>query len=242
MPLYLTASCSKRSPRAHIMALPHHKGRAYITLITRASYLPGVITLAYTLKKHRSEYPLVVLHPPNLHKSASKALELESTSSNIILRQCDLLHPPEGNNVQLVWSRFEDTWTKLRVFEVLDYDTLCFLDADMIVLGNMDFVFSAANILPLDHIAATHDCTCNIGNVPGAPTDWNRENCTLTRLAHHGTATHPQQPNPDHPEPYHSFNSGMFLFHRAETSAPKSSTSSTPQTNSAPSNTRTKTS
>ena len=49
---------------------------AYSTLITRASYLPGVIILAHTLKKH-SNYPLVVLYTPTLNGDGKRALELE---------------------------------------------------------------------------------------------------------------------------------------------------------------------
>jgi inositol 3-alpha-galactosyltransferase len=37
---------------------------AWVTLVTRASYLPRALLLAHSLKKHQSEYPLVILTTP----------------------------------------------------------------------------------------------------------------------------------------------------------------------------------
>ena len=73
------------------MAGPQEK-YAYTTLITRASYLSGVIILAHTLKKY-SQYPLIVYYTNGLSKDAVKALELEAPKTNLILKKCDLLLP-----------------------------------------------------------------------------------------------------------------------------------------------------
>lgn len=54
------------------------KRAAYATLLTRATYLPGVITLAFTLAKQSSTYPLLVLVTESLPSSAFRALELEA--------------------------------------------------------------------------------------------------------------------------------------------------------------------
>jgi hypothetical protein len=49
-------------------------------------------------------------------------------------------HPP---GYEVIASQFEDTWTKLRVFELYKYgcEKLGFLDADMLVRRNMDELF-----------------------------------------------------------------------------------------------------
>jgi hypothetical protein len=56
------------------------KKYAYTTLITRGSYLAGVIILAHTLRKHGSKYPLVVYYTSGVSDSAVQALEMEKES------------------------------------------------------------------------------------------------------------------------------------------------------------------
>lgn len=186
---------------------------AFATLITRRSYLAGVVILAHTLRKQGSQYPLIVCYTPNLSNDAVRALELEAETSSIVLRQCAYLLPPEGTEINLIAQRFEDTWTKLRVFELFDYDTVCYLDADMAMFRNMDSVFEYASCLPQDWIAANHACVCNLDSDPWAPKTWRPQNCAYTPLTHPQALTESLQPAVDSPETYHLLNGGMFLFH-----------------------------
>jgi hypothetical protein len=48
--------------------------RSWVTLLTRASYLPGVLLLHYSLQRVKSAYPLVVLVTDSLEPSAIDAL------------------------------------------------------------------------------------------------------------------------------------------------------------------------
>ncbi|QIW98437.1 hypothetical protein AMS68_003955 [Peltaster fructicola] len=190
------------------------KKYAYTTLITRANYLAGVIVLAYTLKKHGSQYPLIVLYPPSLKAEAVRALELEAPKVNLILHQCEMLLPPENVKTWLIAERFTDTWTKLRVFEIFGYDTVCYLDADMAIFNkNMDCVFELGEDLPGDWIAASHACVCNKENDAWAPEDWTEENCGFTPVSHPGALTKPTPVQPDSRPTYHLLNSGQFLYH-----------------------------
>ena len=192
---------------------------AYTTLITRASYLAGVVLLAYSLKRHGSRYPLIVLYTPNLHSHpAVRALQLESEPSHLVLREIELLLPPDETEVHLIAERFKDTWTKLRVFQLVDYQTVCYLDADMMVLRNMDAIFEAPGVpdLPADWIAANHACVCNLDHDPWAPPDWTVDNCAFTPLTHPPALTHPTAINTDSRPTHHLLNSGMFIFHPSE--------------------------
>ncbi|KAI0841914.1 nucleotide-diphospho-sugar transferase [Hypoxylon sp. FL0890] len=191
--------------------------RAYATLITRRSYLAGVIILADTLRKHNAVFPLIVLYTPNLHPAAVRALELESSRSNLILHQCDRLLPPDDVRPTLIAERFEDTWTKLRVFELFDYDAVCYLDADMAAFGNMDSVFENLNQLPRDWLVANHVCVCNLDSDPWAPEEWCTANCAYTPQSHPSALTEPTQPVAGSPETYQLMNGGMFLFRPSRT-------------------------
>ncbi|CAJ2511432.1 Uu.00g070570.m01.CDS01 [Anthostomella pinea] len=198
---------------------------AYATLITRASYLAGVIILARTLRQHNSQYPLIVLYTPDLAPHALRALQLEASRSNtnIILQPCAYLLPPGDLKPQLIAERFEDTWTKLRVFELHDVpglghklNAVCYLDADMAIFQNLDIIFTqpaAAAELPPGGLAANHSCVCNRDGDPWAPSDWRRENCAYTPVSHPEALITPTQPLPGGPATHHQLNGGMFVFH-----------------------------
>ena len=186
--------------------------RAWVTLLTRSSYLPGVITLAYTLHKHATAYPLIVLITPSLPEACIRALELDSKRNPLLI-----VHPVEpllpSGPVTLIAARFEDTWTKLRAFELTTYDTCVFLDADITVYKNMDDIFKT----PLpgnDWIAANHGCVCNLDHDPWAPENWNADNCGYTPL-NHPSALDGGTPVPPDKVPPHTrclLNGGLIVY------------------------------
>jgi len=92
----------------------HHEG-AWIVLLTRPSYLPGVILLGHSLKKVGSKYPLVVAVTPSLPQYAVDAL----LDSGLQVKNIQPIAPK--NRVDVVAERFEDTWTKLAVFGFEEY-------------------------------------------------------------------------------------------------------------------------
>jgi len=196
---------------------------AYTTLITRTSYLAGVIILAHTLRKHGSQHPLVVFYTDKLAPSSIRALELETHNTNLILRKTEALLPNSDKPIKLIAERFADTWTKLRVFSLLEYDQVCYLDADMTIRNrNMDSVFDAAD-LPIpapdsddDWLAANHTCCCNLDKDAWAPEDWTAENCPYTPTKHPGALSHPTPVTPDARPTYKNLNGGLFLFRPRE--------------------------
>jgi len=187
----------------------------YATLITRSSYLAGVVLLAYTLHKNESRYPLIVLYTDNLPHSSIVALQLEASRTNLVLKQISPLLPRKSLKVNLIAERFADTWTKLRVFELVQYDKVCYLDADMIIRKNMDEIFSVR--LPAnDWIAANHACVCNLDKDSWAPEEWNKENCAYTPTKHPAALHYPTPVEPGSRPTYHLLNSGMFLYKPSE--------------------------
>ena len=192
--------------------------RAWVTLVTHSSYLPGVITLAYSLSKHATAYPLLVLVTPSLPESCRRALDLESTHNSLLtVHPIEPLELPEGRKMTVIAKRFEDTWTKLRAFELTSYDTCVFIDADITIFKNMDEIFDIA--LPGDDwIAATHSCVCNLDHDSWAPNNWRRENCAYTPLRHPAAleegASIPADAAP--PDTYALLNGGVFVYHPSE--------------------------
>ena len=179
------------------------KPAAYATLLTRASYLPGVITLAFTLAKQSSAYPLLVLVTHGLSSSALQALELESRLNPLIqIRRVSPLLPEahQRSGQDPITPRFADTWTKLRVFELTDFGAIAYLDADTVVRANVDELFDWPLPGP-DWLAATAACVCNLDGDGWAPADWTPANCGYSRSeANRGRLAPPP------------LNSGVFVF------------------------------
>ncbi|KAK2627605.1 hypothetical protein QTJ16_003571 [Diplocarpon rosae] len=189
---------------------PPPSTRAWVTLLTGESYIPGAILLAHSLQKQHSRYPLIILYTPSLPAALLPALRREASLSQSILRPTAPLTPPQQR--PLIAARFEDTWTKLRIFELCEYERLVFLDADMLVRGNMDELFD----LPLpgrDWIVANHCCVCNLDGDAWAPADWVPENCAYTGLTHPSclAAPAPVPPAGAGPPTHALLNSGLFV-------------------------------
>ncbi|KAL3427046.1 glycosyl transferase family 8 [Phlyctema vagabunda] len=188
--------------------------RAWVTLLTRESYLAGAILLAHSLFKNRSEYPLLILYTPSFPAHLLGTLAQEAALSNAVLEPVEPLMPISKDEMTLIASRFEDTWTKLRVFEMIAWDRLIFLDADMLVLRNMDELFDMQ--LPPGGLAANHACVCNLDRDQWADPDWTEQNCAFTGSVHPAALFNPPVvPALDDAKgkPTHRLlNSGLFIF------------------------------
>ncbi|KAF2095086.1 nucleotide-diphospho-sugar transferase, partial [Rhizodiscina lignyota] len=181
----------------------------YATLVTDSSYLAGAIVLAWSLQTCGSTLPLIVLYTPSVEEDAVRCLELESKQANIILRKVYTVLPPldDPTKEESLDERFGDTWTKLRVFELVEYDKVCYLDADMLVLKNMDTVFSYAYALTSSvSLVATQLCCCNLD-----PNEREPENCPYTKEQDQ-PALAGSNPTAADPRTHHLINSGLFVF------------------------------
>jgi len=84
---------------------------AYVTLLTKDSYVPGTLVAHLSLKSVGSKFPFVVMATPQLSGNARKILE----KRGVIIRDIDYLEPLNNSHTLAAHdARFADTWTKLR--------------------------------------------------------------------------------------------------------------------------------
>ena len=83
---------------------------AFVSLLTKSSYVPGVIVLNHSLRQVNARYPLVVMITPSLPEEAKALLR----NCGIHTREVTSLNPPLNHILAQHDSRFADTWTKLR--------------------------------------------------------------------------------------------------------------------------------
>jgi len=199
---------------------PSSGKNAYVTLLTRPSYLAGAILLAYTLTKHSPDTPLIITYTPEtLPESSIQAFRDEAKHSNLILHPVEHLRLPDaedGTEYGMVAERFIDTWTKLRVFDLYDlgFERLCWVDADMMIFSNPSpLIFNDKNDAYLTggdgmRLMAVHTCVCNLDHDSWAPSTWKPENCAMAKL----TSSDQTAKVEAQPDTLGNFNSGTFVY------------------------------
>jgi alpha-N-acetylglucosamine transferase len=65
---------------------------------------------------------------------------------------------------------YDNTWTKIKVFGLVEFERVVLLDADMLVRQNVDELMNMD--IPEGWIAATHNCVCNPKKKPNYPPNW----------------------------------------------------------------------
>ena len=112
----------------------------WVTFINSLEYLNGAKVLAKSLELSNSKYKLLILIPEDF-----------IFTENII-----------QSNIE--YKKI----TKLYAWTLISYEKVCWLDSDMIVLHNIDDIFTY-NIND-DQIGSTYGCKCNILNNIKLPT------------------------------------------------------------------------
>lgn len=120
---------------------------AYVTTLCNGDgYVPGVEALGKSLEAHGAKSPRVVLVTADVPGHARERL----ASQGWQLRDIEPLKNPNPESAQL-FSRFENTYTKLRAWELTEFDKVVVMDADTIALQNIDDLFERP------HFAAAPD-------------------------------------------------------------------------------------
>ncbi|GBC07397.1 hypothetical protein RclHR1_07440002 [Rhizophagus clarus] len=189
--------------------------KAWVTLVTESSYLKGLQCLVRSLKRVQTAYPLIVLHPDTSinistgqpkEKTSLTAEDLESIENEgCELKAIERIHPTNKPK-EYVWDYFQDAWTKLRVWDIEGYDRVVFLDADMLIMKNIDHLMNMN--LPKDFLGAANACTCNPRKRPNYPKDWIPSSCAYTL----GPIKPESEDTPPPVELKGYFNSGLLVL------------------------------
>lgn len=110
--------------------------QSYVTLLSTASYLPGVLCLHQSLRKTGNRFPLLVAISGGLDRSIDSRLTERGMH---VLRLPPPLEFPEA--LKRESGHWANTFDKLRLFDLPGFSKLVYLDSDMMVLKNIDELF-----------------------------------------------------------------------------------------------------
>ncbi|KAF8039745.1 hypothetical protein BT93_B2074 [Corymbia citriodora subsp. variegata] len=133
-------------------AKPPALSRAYVTFLAgTGDYVKGVVGLAKGLRKAQSAYPLVVAVLPDVPAEHRRILE----EQGCIVREIEPVYPPE-NQTQFAMAYYVINYSKLRIWEFVEYSKMIYLDGDIQVFDNIDHLFDLED----GYFYAVMDCFC----------------------------------------------------------------------------------
>lgn len=157
--------------------------RVWATLLTNAAYVSGVKALHNSLLAVESAYALVVMITSGV--PAADVATLTEHGCELLTIEVLPLPAGKGDQVPYMSPQFAECWTKLRVWQQVQFERVVLLDADMIVLKNMDELLDGNrrnDVRQACEIEAVHECFCAVkrGDTP---------------CAHHHSQDGPLQPS-----------------------------------------------
>ncbi len=118
----------------------------YATFFTgNGSYLPGLTALKNSLEIVNSKYPLVVFVPQNMEK-AQKMRISELGVSVIELKPIPIPKEIVDLNNASNFAHWNDSFLKIMIFSQTAYKKIILLDCDMLVVKNIDHLFSCPSL------------------------------------------------------------------------------------------------
>ncbi|XVF41739.1 hypothetical protein PTKIN_Ptkin01aG0304300 [Pterospermum kingtungense] len=138
-------------PKALVKAPSPAKG-AYVTFLAgNGDYVKGVMGLAKGLRKVKSKYPLVVAILPDVPEDHKKIL----VDQGCIIKEIEPVYLPE-NQTQFAMAYYVINYSKLRIWEFVEYSKMIYLDGDIQAFDNIDHLFDLED----GYFYAVMDCFC----------------------------------------------------------------------------------
>ena len=149
--------------------------RTWMALVTQPEYFPGVEVLAKALRVHGSRYPLHILVTDNI----SHAWRDQMRAQGCTIKQIDRSIPKSLTPTAYLNPNFAEVWTKLRVWQEVQFDQAVYLDSDLLILQNIDELFEVDSKL-----ASVQACICNPLKVPKVSPFFTKQACPYSEHNH----------------------------------------------------------
>lgn len=133
------------------MSTPSHQ-YAFITLVTNPDYIPGVLGLIRSLKMTGTDAAILTMASSamagldDIERAGSKIIEIEPLTLSDEFqarhnRQAQHARSPFTRGTKPVFHEALDNFCKLRLWQLEQYHRVVFIDADALVIRNIDKLF-----------------------------------------------------------------------------------------------------
>lgn len=111
--------------------------KTYVTLISTDNYLPGVLALNEALRRAKSAYPLLVA----CSATVSPAVEAVLRAAGMGVTKLAGKPIQLSSDLQQSSGHWSNTFDKVQLFGLTEFDKLVYVDSDMLILDNIDELF-----------------------------------------------------------------------------------------------------
>lgn len=115
------------------------KNYAYVTMSTNDLFIPGTVTVVKSLKMSGTSYPICCMVSDEVSEENKQTLESLGCEVLVVPKIHSTSSGEEGDRFEIGKNWL--TFTKLNVFNLLQFDKVVYVDADCIVLQNIDEMF-----------------------------------------------------------------------------------------------------
>ncbi len=110
--------------------------KTYLTVLTTDAYAIGAVALWECLRKTQPQYGLTVVLTKNVSETCEQSLQRAGLTTLRIDRHLQRPAASESG-----FSHWDNTFGKLLMFELVQFEKIVYLDGDMLVLRNLDHLF-----------------------------------------------------------------------------------------------------
>ena len=121
-----------------------NKKYAYVSLLTNDNYTYGIVLLKESMKKVNTKYPLHVLVTNNVSTASLELLTQIGVTYEVVdtIAISEDIYKYNFNINKKLTVTWKNCWTKFKIFDLIQFDKIVFLDADIMVLKNLDHLFA----------------------------------------------------------------------------------------------------
>mmetsp|Transcript_45675 Transcript_45675/g.143373 ORF Transcript_45675/g.143373 Transcript_45675/m.143373 type:complete len:345 (-) Transcript_45675:13-1047(-) len=108
---------------------------AFVTLVATDEFALGTLVLAYSLTKVGSKFPFIAM----ITSKVSKHVHSMFRHAGIVVKDVDAVSNPFASFKQKLEEKsWEQVYTKMQAWTLVEYERVVFLDADQLVVQNID--------------------------------------------------------------------------------------------------------
>lgn len=116
---------------------------SYVTLLSSDEYYRGVVMLFWSLKRVKSKYPLIVLCSDGLSNGVINALQKQRLQ--FLILKDHWKNTAQFNN-EAGYEHWGNTFDKLFIWTLTQFDKIVYIDSDMQVVRNIDYLFEKPHL------------------------------------------------------------------------------------------------
>jgi len=116
--------------------------KAFITVLTTDSYLPGILVVSRSLKMTGTSIPLFTCVTSDVSASTFSVLR----KAGIEIIQIEALSSGKNDSSGYSPPHWRNTFSKLQIFKLDQFDKLVYLDADLLICASLDHLFNKPHL------------------------------------------------------------------------------------------------